>query len=42
LENTDLKCNQRNPLLSGLIACGPYLKAELMTRLSTQVHPAGG
>jgi myo-inositol-1(or 4)-monophosphatase len=42
LENTDLKCNQRNPLLSGLIAGGPYLEAELMTRLSGQVHPGGG
>ena len=43
LENTDLKCNRKNPLLSGLIACGPYLEAELMARLtlSGQLHPAG-
>ena len=43
LENTDLKCNQKDPLLTGLIACGPYLKDELMARLtlSGQLHPAG-
>jgi len=41
LENSDLKCNRKNPLLTGLIACGPYLKAELMARLSGQLHPAG-
>jgi len=40
LESTDLKCNQKNPLITGLIACGPYLKAELMARLSGQLHPA--
>ncbi len=42
LENTDLKCNQKNPLISGLIAGGPFLEAELMTRLSGQVRPGGG
>jgi myo-inositol-1(or 4)-monophosphatase len=40
LESTDLKCNQKNPLITGLIACGPYLKAELMARLSGQLHSA--
>jgi myo-inositol-1(or 4)-monophosphatase len=39
LENTDLKCNQKNPLISGLIACGPYLETELMARLSGYLHP---
>jgi myo-inositol-1(or 4)-monophosphatase len=34
LEHTDLKCNQKNPLITGLIACGPYLGTELMSRLS--------
>ncbi len=33
LENTDLRCNQRNPLLSGLIACGPFLRKELLAFL---------
>jgi myo-inositol-1(or 4)-monophosphatase len=40
LENTDLKCNQKNPLLSGLIACGPYLQTELLALLSDHLHPA--
>jgi len=39
LENTDLKCNQKNPLLSGLIACGPYLQTELLALLSDHLHP---
>lgn len=39
LENTALKCNQKNPLITGLIACGPYLGTELMARLSTHTHP---
>jgi myo-inositol-1(or 4)-monophosphatase len=40
LENTDLKCNQKNPLISGLIAGGPYLQAGLMGRLRIRLHPA--
>jgi myo-inositol-1(or 4)-monophosphatase len=39
LENTDLKCNRKNPLISGLIAGGPYLQAEVMARLSGHLHP---
>jgi myo-inositol-1(or 4)-monophosphatase len=39
LESTGLKCNQRKPLISGLIACGPYLQAELMALLSNHLHP---
>lgn len=42
LENTDLKCNRKNPLISGLIAGGPYLQTELMARLSGQLHALGG
>jgi myo-inositol-1(or 4)-monophosphatase len=30
LENAPLQCNQRNPLLSGLIAGGPDVQAELL------------
>jgi myo-inositol-1(or 4)-monophosphatase len=30
LADTDLVCNQKNALISGLIACGPGLKDELM------------
>ena len=30
LDNVPLRCNNRNPLLSGLLACGPGLKSELL------------
>jgi myo-inositol-1(or 4)-monophosphatase len=30
LENTPLQCNRKNPLLSGLLASGPYLRDELL------------
>jgi myo-inositol-1(or 4)-monophosphatase len=39
LENTDLKCNQKNPLITGLIAGGPYLQTELLALLSDHLHP---
>jgi myo-inositol-1(or 4)-monophosphatase len=39
LENTGLKCNQRNPLISGLIAGGPNLQTELLALLSGHLHP---
>jgi myo-inositol-1(or 4)-monophosphatase len=31
LDNTPLRCNNRNPLLSGLLSCGPLLKDQLLT-----------
>ena len=40
LENCALRCNQRNPLLSGLIACGPNLRQELMALLEGHLQPA--
>jgi len=40
LENTTLVCNQRNPLLSGLIAGGPRVKAELLVFLENHVQAA--
>jgi len=39
LEDSDLICNQKNPLLSGLIACGGQLKPELMKFLSSYLQP---
>ena len=30
LENSDLKCNNKKPLLSGLLAGGPFLREELV------------
>ena len=46
LEKTDLVANRRDPLLSGLIACGPYLKNELLALLESHMSvgslPASG
>ena len=39
LENTDLKCNQRNPLITGLIAASPYLRSDLLATLSDHLNP---
>jgi len=39
LENTDLVCNQKNPLITGLIAGGPFLRDELMAMLSGPLNP---
>lgn len=40
LENTELRCNNKDPLLSGLIACGPKLRQPLMTFLNDRLQPA--
>jgi myo-inositol-1(or 4)-monophosphatase len=31
LENSSLRCNNKSPLLSGLLACGPLLRDQLLT-----------
>src|SRR5579871_846982 len=36
LESTPLQCNRRNPLLSGLLASGPFLREELLA--AVQAH----
>jgi myo-inositol-1(or 4)-monophosphatase len=41
LENTPLRCNNRNPLLTGLLASGPKLEQELLTFLEAQLQTAG-
>lgn len=41
LENTPLECNRRDPLLSGLIACGPNLREPLLALLESHMQPAG-
>jgi myo-inositol-1(or 4)-monophosphatase len=33
LDNTPLRCNNRNPLLTGLMASGPFLRQELLSAL---------
>ena len=30
LQNSPLRCNRKSPLLSGLLACGPFLRDELL------------
>jgi myo-inositol-1(or 4)-monophosphatase len=40
LENTPLRCNNKNPLLSGLLASGPYLREELLATVSEHIEPA--
>ena len=40
LDNARLQCNQKNPLLSGLLACGPKLSAPLLAAVSEHL-PAG-
>jgi myo-inositol-1(or 4)-monophosphatase len=41
LENKSLRCNNKNPLISGLIACGPFLREELLAMLEGHIQPAG-
>jgi len=41
LEGGDLRCNNRNPLLSGLIASGSLLKDPLLAVLESHMQPAG-
>src|SRR6266700_3681013 len=40
LEKTDLVANRRNPLLSGLLASGPYLKDQVIALTDTYVRVA--
>ncbi|MFZ0955282.1 MAG: 3'(2'),5'-bisphosphate nucleotidase CysQ [Candidatus Sulfotelmatobacter sp.] len=40
LENTPLRCNNRDPLMSGLLAGAPYLRKELLAVVQQQVAPA--
>jgi len=40
LENTALACNKKNPLISGLLASGPYLREGLLAAVSEHIEPA--
>jgi myo-inositol-1(or 4)-monophosphatase len=40
LDNMPLRCNQRNPLLSGLLASGPRLREEVLRLIREQPSPA--
>lgn len=37
LENTPLQCNRKNPLLSGLLASGPFLRDELLAAVQSHL-----
>ena len=37
LENTPLVCNRKNPLLTGLLASGPFLREELLAAVQTHL-----
>jgi len=37
LENTPLRCNRKDPLLSGLLASGPFLRQELLAAVNGSV-----
>jgi myo-inositol-1(or 4)-monophosphatase len=39
LENTALRCNNKSPLLSGLLASGPYLREPLLAAVANHVAP---
>ena len=38
LDGTPLRCNNRDPLLKGLIACGPQMADELLAKLNIQAE----
>lgn len=40
LENTPLVCNRKNPLLTGLLASGPFLKDELLAAVQSHLPAA--
>jgi myo-inositol-1(or 4)-monophosphatase len=41
LDNSPLRCNQKNPLISGLLAGGPFLKDPLLAMLDRHSQIAG-
>jgi len=41
LDNSPLRCNQKNPLLSGLLAGGPFLRAPLLAMLDRHAQTVG-
>jgi myo-inositol-1(or 4)-monophosphatase len=40
LENTALRCNKKNPLMSGLLAGGPHLREQLLAAVDPYLEPA--
>jgi len=42
LDNSPLRCNQKNPLISGLLAGSPFLRAPLLELLERHAQTVGG
>ena len=42
LDHSPLRCNQKNPLISGLLAGGPFLREPLLALLERHAHAASG
>jgi myo-inositol-1(or 4)-monophosphatase len=40
--SSPLTCNRQDPLLDGIIACGPFLRDELLQFLAPHLQPVGG
>jgi myo-inositol-1(or 4)-monophosphatase len=40
LENTPLQCNRQNPLLTGLLASGPFLRQDLLAAVQSHLPAA--
>jgi myo-inositol-1(or 4)-monophosphatase len=41
LDNSPLRCNQKDPLISGLLAGGPFLRDPLLALLDRHSQPIG-
>jgi myo-inositol-1(or 4)-monophosphatase len=41
LDHSPLRCNQKDPLISGLLAGGPYLRAPLLDLLERHAQTTG-
>ena len=42
LDNSALQCNRKNPLLSGLLASGPFLREELLAAVQAHLPTSAG
>jgi myo-inositol-1(or 4)-monophosphatase len=40
LDHSPLRCNNRDPLISGLLACGPNLRDALLAAVDSHIEPA--
>ncbi len=40
LDHASLTCNNRDPLISGLLACGPHLRDDLLAAVQDHIEPA--